>query len=108
MAMQATQPFGIRRHTGTSRDRNGNPIETWSAPEAHKAFSIGPRYATEQDGRLTITGLVLGIPEDFGIRPKDRIVIDQQEWTVDGALVNANRGPFSYRPGWVLNVRRAA
>ena len=106
--MLATQPFGIRRYTGTGRDRNGNPVETWSAPEPHAAFSIGPRYSNETDGRLTVTGLVLGIPEDFGITAKDRIRIDGEDWTVDGALVNANRGPFGWRPGWVLNVQRAA
>lgn len=106
--MQATQPFSIRRHAGSGRDRNGNPVETWGAPDLHYAYSIGPRYATETDGRLTLTGLVLGLPHHCGITPKDRVVIDGQEWAVDGELIDANRGPFTYRPGWVLNVRRAA
>lgn len=105
--MIAAHPFGIRRRTLAGTDRNGDPIETWSDPEPAVAFSIGPRYAYEVGaGDTAITGLILGLPHSYGLRPHDRVVIDDDEWAVDGELVNANRGPFGYRPGWVANLRR--
>ena len=105
--MIAAHPFGIRRRTLAGTDRNGDPIETWGEAEQALAYSIGPRYAYEVGaGDTAVTGLTLGLPHSYELRPKDRVVIDGEQWAVDGELINSNRGPFGYRPGWVANLRR--
>lgn len=105
--MRAKHRFGVRRYSMSGQDRNGNVADSWGDPEQALAYSIGPRYSTEADGSMALIGLVLGIPSSYNITEKDLIRLDGNDWAVDGVLVNANRGPWGYRPGWILNIRRA-
>lgn len=53
----------------------------------------------------TITDLQLLVPNPGDWRADDQAVLDGTTYDVDGQPASYNTGPFSYRPGGVVNLR---
>lgn len=104
--MIARHPLALTRYVEGATDRNGDPVDAWEPPVTILAYSIGPRGTDEKGNVTTTTGLTVGLPSDYGIGPRDRVTLDGEMWRVDGELVNSNRGPWSWAPGYVLTLER--
>lgn len=110
--MTLPTPFtiGVKRHVAGSVDRYNNPTDTWSAPVAVLVYGIVPTSSDEpfEIGRnAVVTGLTVLAPVGTVIGAKDRVVIDSDEYEVDGDIADWSNGPFSWSPGMEIKLKRA-
>lgn len=104
-------PFtiGIKRHQTGATDAHGNKVESWAAPIYVGVYSIAPAMSNEpfEAGReLVITGLTVLAPATVEIDRRDIVVIDGEDYTVEGEAGNWNQGPFGFEPGISVSLRR--
>ncbi len=123
--MIAKHALQISRYTPELDPFSGELGDGWGPPEIVYAYSIGP-HGTELDGKLvtvtgltvglpteldgklvTVTGLTVGLPHSYGLQSRDRVILDGVLWEIDGDLVNSNRGPWSWQPGYVAYLTRS-
>lgn len=95
---------------GTQRDSRGNVIDSWADPVDVKVYGwyISSTHEPQIAGhdRLLVDAQVLA-PESFRPGPKDLIELPGfGEYAVNGETEDYNHGPFSWRPGNVVNLRR--
>lgn len=90
-------------------DVHGNEVVSWGDPVTYPVYAIAPRTSTEPaPGRdEVVVGLSVYAPHGVPIGPRDRVVIDGEEWDVDGEIADYDRGPFGVSHGIVINLRRA-
>lgn len=90
-------------------DVHGNEVVSWGAPVIYPVYAIAPRSSSEPvPGRSeVIVGLSVYAPHGVMIGPRDRVVIDGEEYEVEGEIADYTKGPFGYKPGIVINLRRA-
>ena len=91
--------------TPPAYDSEGNLLGATTVAQPIKAYSIGPRYSNAVDGLVTV-GLVVGLPNSYGIESGDRVDFEGKSFTVEGELINSNLGPGSYKPGFVMHLKR--
>lgn len=97
----------VRHWSAGSQDRYGREVGTWGPPQDLPVFGVAPTSSTEQPAtgenrradRVTLYGPV-------AVDHRDRVVIDGQEWEVDGAAADWNQGPFGYAPGYAITLVR--
>lgn len=104
--MRAKHPIILhRRPSGTDYDDFGNPVVGTPDPETILAISIGPRYSIESGG-LAVVGLMVALPESFGITSDDEVEVNGSLYEVDGDLVDSNAGLGRWKPGFVMNLKK--
>lgn len=106
--MQATHLVEVIPYAGTGSDGYGNDVTTWGTPRPEWVFGWAPGGSSEQTVRqqqLTID-LELYAPPSFTCDPRDRLVVGGVEYAVEGGIDDFNHGPFNYRPGVRVNLRR--
>lgn len=104
-------PFtiGVKRHVAGSADRYNNPADSWSAPVDVLVYGIAPTSSAEpfESGRnAVVTGKTVLAPVGTVIGAKDRVVIDSEEYEVDGDISDWSDGPFSWSPGIEIKLKR--
>lgn len=104
-------PFtvGLRVWSEGPPDSRGDATDVWAAPVERKVYYIGPAGTSEpfEVGRDAVTwDLDLGVPPAWSSSPKDRVVVDGEEYTIEGRVQDFNKGPFGFRPGGVVRLRR--
>lgn len=110
MSLQSLFTIGVKRYTEGSVDQYNNPTKSWSAPVAVEVYSIAPTTSAEpfEAGRnAVITGLTVLAPVGTVIGPKDRVVINSEEYEVDGKIADWSKGPFGWAPGIEIKLKRA-
>lgn len=109
MIPRTTYSIGIKSYGEGAEDAHGNSVGDWGDPVATEVYAIAPRYSNEPTpGRdEVIVGLTILAPPGVEVGPLDRVVIDGEEWEVEGEVGNWNRGPFAYYPGVSFDLKRA-
>lgn len=109
MSLPALYTIGIRTLQSGALDSHGNSVDGWGDPFDVQVYAIAPRTSTEDDPTRTeaITGYTILAPVTLVIGYRDRVVIDGEEWEVDGEIGNWSHGPFGWAPGISFNVKRA-
>lgn len=105
-------PYKVQRirRTKTGENALGQPIyaETVSTIAVYgwQPTDKTERYTAALAGR-TITDLTLLSPTgDFSAN--DSVVIDGVSYDVDATVVDYNNGPFGFKPGYSIGLRRVA
>lgn len=110
MSLPLLHTVGVRAFGagGPGYDAHGNEVPSWGDPVPVAVYAIAPRPSEEpQPGRSeVISGLAVYAPADTVVGPRDRVVIDGEEWEVEGELGDYTRGPWGYPFGVVINVTR--
>ncbi|MFD8618264.1 head-tail adaptor protein [Streptomyces sp. NPDC059513] len=108
--MRANHQIGIKRYYEGAQDAHGNPVEGWhEAIEWVDAYGIAPTSSVEpsQSGReAVIDTLTVYLPFYNDISSKDRIVLVEDEYTIEGSVLNWNTGPFRFQPGFALTLKK--
>lgn len=109
MMLKANWTVGHKPYLEGAQDRYGDVVDTWGPEVPLKVYSIAPRGSTEPDeaGRTAvISGFSILAPVN-AIGPHDRLVIDDEDYEVQGNVQDWNRGPFGWQPGVEVLVERA-
>lgn len=109
MNLKAKYKLGVKRYLEGSTDAHGNPVEGWGPVEYLDVYAIAPTSSAEPaaSGReAVITGLSVLAPVGVQIDAKDRAVIGDKEYTIEGDLADWNTGPFDFKPGVQINLKR--
>ncbi|OZE92456.1 hypothetical protein CH298_02670 [Rhodococcoides fascians] len=77
------------------------PVYGWSEPTSSESTAAG------QSNRVT-HDLELLVPEGFSARAHDRVRVDGRTYDVEGDPADFNHGPFGFRPGLVVNLKRVS
>ena len=105
--MIATQTIGHAVYVAGVEDAHGNPVDSWATPVDVKVYGYGPRYdSTEPGGTQVIVGLRVFAPKSVQASARDRFVVDGLTYDVDGEIGDWTNGPFSFKPGVEINLRR--
>ena len=105
--MDATQTLHVLPFTEGAEDAHGNPVRTWGAPVPWLVYGYGPTSSTEPYAaginRLTedVTVYAPTAPDR-----RDRVVVGGLTYEVAGVPGDWNHGPFGYRPGFEVQLRR--
>lgn len=101
---------GVQAFTGSGVDAHNNEIETWSDTTQHRVYgwsspkSDEPKVAGHD---RVIVDVELLAPEGFPARAHDRVILPDGVFDVIGYAEDYNHGPFGWKPGLVLNLRRS-
>ncbi|WP_280485358.1 hypothetical protein [Nocardia cyriacigeorgica] len=106
-------PFTVQTRAysqGPDKDPRGNLIERWADPVVQPVIGWGAPQSAEP--KVTghdrvVVELELFVPEGFTCGPKDKILVGNIEYLVLGFPEDYNHGPFGFRPGCVVNLKRA-
>lgn len=104
--MLLAQTIGHMVYQPGETDAHGNPEDAWADPVDLRIYGYGPSTSTEPGGTQVIVGLVVLGPPDMVIDARDRFVIDGLTYEVDGEVGDWNHGPFGFKPGIAVNVKR--
>lgn len=90
-----------------AKNSHNNPVDAWAAPVVLSVFGYGPREdSTEPGGTQVIVGLEVYAPKTSTVGAKDRLIVDGHRYEVDGEIADWTNGPFGYKPGIVINLKR--
>lgn len=102
----------VQAYDSTAEDGFGNPLDAWGpagAPQPVYGWcppgTIGRREVTGWRSVVT-TDVELLAPPGFTCNPRDRIILDGLVHEVQGEVEDFNHGPFGFRPGVVVNLKR--
>lgn len=107
--MQAQHVISVMRYVSGETDAHGNEVEAWSQPISVKVYSIAPTTTAEpfQAGReAVVTGLQVLAPKGTEIGPYDRVLVNGDEYTVEGDIADWSFGPFGWEPGISIQLER--
>lgn len=106
--MRPVYTLGLRRWMPGLEDAHGNPVESWADPVDWKVFAVAPTASMEPlaDRMAVATGISVLAPPDPLPGPHDVVIYDGEEWQVVGEVANYTTGPFTYKPGVVVNLER--
>lgn len=104
------QTIGHKAYAGQERNSRGNTVDVWADPVDVKVYGwyISSTHEPQIAGheRVLVDAQVLAPPE-FVPSPKDRVVLPGRgEFEVTGETEDYNHGPFRWRPGNVVNLRK--
>lgn len=110
--MSLPTPFtiGVKRYADGAVDRYNNPTKTWLTAVDVLVYGIAPTSSDEpfEAGRNEVlTGKTVFAPVGTVIGAQDRVVIDGDEYEVDGEIGDWSKGPFSWSPGIEIKLKRA-
>lgn len=100
---------GHERYAGTGEDELGNETESWSSPVSVLVFGWEPPKSTEPvlaGHDRVVVDLRLYAPKSMAPAPRDRVVVDGEQFEVIGWPEDPNNNPW-FKPGLVtVNLRR--
>lgn len=89
---------------------HGNAARTYSAPQDHPVFGWSAPSSSESaapgQGNRVTHDLELLTPEGFPATAHDRVTVAGERYEVQGDPADFNNGPFSFRPGIVVKLKR--
>ena len=110
MAFPVAHTIGHRAVIDGARDAHGNPVTSWADPVDvtvygwHTGQSEEPQIAGHD--RVRVDGRVFA-PESWQPGPRDLVVLPGKgEFKVIAEVEDYNHGPFGWRPGVVVNLRK--
>ncbi|GGF39094.1 hypothetical protein [Williamsia phyllosphaerae] len=87
----------------------GDPTEGWSDPIVKPVYGWGAPGGNEPklagDDRVLVDTELL-VPPGFECSPRDRMVLDGDEFEVVGPVQRYDHNPFGWNPGGVVSLRR--
>jgi hypothetical protein len=105
--MRASKQIGLLRHSSTGTDAHGNETDDWSPAVTLDVYGWGPAYGSIETGNSrVVVGIDVFMPSDYGVSALDRVVLDDVTYEVDGEVADYSNGPFSYRAGCVIRLKR--
>lgn len=103
--------IGVKTYIENSFDIYNNQSKEWETAVDVLVYSIAPTSTDEpsEAGRSSavVTGLTVLAPVGTVIGPKDIVIIDGDEYQVDGDISDWSKGPFSWSPGIEIKLKRA-
>lgn len=110
--MRALHTVGVRTFQAGATDDFGDPIESWSGPVEAPVYGWAPAavgtdmepFAPNRD--VVTWDLDLYAPPEFTCGPRDRVVVLGIEYEVEGPVQDFNHGPFGFRPGHRVRLKR--
>lgn len=114
--MRASCSLGLKRWTPGVKDSHGNPVETWAPAVDWPVYAVAPSTSDEPDPdrRAVVTNLTVLAPPGTYPGPHDLVEIPSSlspewagDWQVDGEVGDYTHGPFGYRPGGSVVLKRA-
>lgn len=101
-----------RQDTGT-KDARGNAVYEYLPAIPMKLFAIEPTGSSESSAasmaNRTITTANLLAPRNWEVvSPADRVVVGAVVYEVDGDPQDLTQGPFNYKPGVVVAVKKVS
>lgn len=98
-------------YAGEVRDSRGNVVDSWADPVLvavygwHISTTHEPQIAGHD--RVLVDAQVLA-PESFVASPRDKVLLPGRpgEYEVIGETEDFNHGPFGWRPGNRVNLRK--
>ena len=100
---------GHRQWSAAGVDGHGNTVVAFSPPVDMAVYGWAPATADETFGSSesrVVTELRLYVPAGTDIRPRDQVVLPSGTFEVHAHPEDFNYGPFGWRPGVVVNLRR--
>lgn len=111
MTLPLAQVVQHLAYVAGARDDRGNPIDSWADPVdvAVHGWVISNSHEPQIAGhdRVLVDAQVLA-PESFVPAPKDKVLLPGRpgEYQVIGETEDFNHGPFGWRPGNRVNLRK--
>lgn len=90
--------IGLKRYQAGAVDRYNNPTDSWLSAVNITVYSIAPTSSVEpfEAGRnAVITGLQVLAPIGTVVGRKDRVVVDGEDYTVEGEIADWSKSPFN-------------
>lgn len=109
--MQANHTVDVLAYIGTVENEYGNVTPAWATiPDVRPVYGWASASTNETTAsRETVTADVeLYAPSDFYVDPKDHVRILGQTYEVQGGVESFDYGPFDFKPGVRVNLRRFA
>jgi hypothetical protein len=106
--MRAVYTVSVRRYAAGAKDAHGNPVASHGSPEPLQVYGVAPKGSQEPGAdRLAVsTGLMLLMPPEAVLGPHDLVIVDGDEWEIEGEVADYTRGPFGFRPGKTVALKR--
>lgn len=101
----------ILAYLGDVEDDFGNEKPKWSTvARTEPVYGWAPAGTSEANvsRHAASADVELYAPPSFAANPRDRVVLDGNMHEVEGYVEDFNHGPFGWRPGVRLNLRRLA
>lgn len=113
MAFLAT-PYSVqvkRRGAPSGEDAHGNPLPPTVTTLTLPVYGIQPGV-NDEPGRanrdLSIIVYTILAPKHANLPAEaDQVIVDGQEYAVEGRVKDWDRGPFGFEPGVTFELRRA-
>jgi hypothetical protein len=100
------QTVGHVRYHSETEDDHGNPVARYHPERTRMVYGYGPRtVSTEPGGTQVIEGLDMFAPL-FAVDHRDRFVVDGRTHVVEGDVSDWTHGPFGFKPGQVIHLKR--
>ncbi|KAA0021809.1 hypothetical protein [Antrihabitans cavernicola] len=112
MSLRARYKVGTRKFSeGPDKDPRGNKVKRWAPAVEQRAICWGPANANQAEPKVVghdrvVVELELCVPEGFDVGPQDKVIIAGAEYDAIGYPEDFNNGPFGFRPGMVVNLKR--
>ncbi|WP_166140843.1 hypothetical protein [Nocardioides ochotonae] len=89
-------------------DAHGNEVPTWLPPVEVLVYGAYPRTTSEPlaDRDEACLHWSLLVPASFVIGSRDRVVIGEREFEVEGDPLDYTRGPFGWAAGTEVYLKR--
>lgn len=105
--MRATKRISVKRYEAGATDDHGNEVESWTEPEQITVYGWGPAYGSVETGNSrVVVGIDVFMPNSLSITALDRVLIGSDEYHVDGELADYSHGPFGFKAGVVMRLKR--
>lgn len=107
--VDALWPVDVLPYAGLVEDEYGNTVDAWATePVQRRVYGWAPAGANEVNAsRHTVTAdLEVFAPSGFTVDTRDRMRILGQTYEVTSPVEDFDHGPFGYRPGVRVNLRR--
>jgi hypothetical protein len=101
-------PVTLVRRTVTGRDISGNDVYTETSVSTTGVFAPG-RSVEQTDGGETVIyqPTIFGIPEDVDVTAIDAVIVNGDEYEIDGAPQEGLLSPFTgWEPGQILTLKK--
>lgn len=110
MSLPARHPVMVERYNPGARDAHGNAVDGWQAPVTVKAVFIAPGDMSEPGSAnrdSSEIAFTVAFPAGTVLSERDRIVLDGDEYQIDGRPDDWTRGPWPHpTAGVVAKLRR--
>lgn len=99
---------GHRIYSAGAEDDWGNTVSGWADPVTKPVYGWGAPVTSEPKvaghGR-DVVEIELLVPPGFECSPRDRMVLDGDEYEVIGGPEMYDHNPFGWNPGGVINLK---